>query len=68
MKVYNTKGELLTHIQLDAQDERVGQDVIYIVDVELKDLMQRILEHQKIIAYQLGIITGNILKEGDLDA
>ena len=42
MKVYNTKGELLTHIKLDAQDEKAGQEVIYVVDTELHDLLREL--------------------------
>ncbi|KKL03493.1 hypothetical protein LCGC14_2625610 [marine sediment metagenome] len=53
MKVYNTKGELITNIQLDAQDERAGEDVVFVIDMESKGIQKKILKRLEGIEKEL---------------
>ncbi len=41
MKVYDTQGKLLTDIQLDAEAERQGQEILYVVDTDIHDLLEQ---------------------------
>ena len=41
MKVYDTQGKLLTDIQLDAGAERQGQEILYVVDTDIHDLLEQ---------------------------
>lgn len=47
MKVYNTKGELVTSIQLDSESERAGQEVVFVIDQEARELQEQILDELK---------------------
>ncbi len=63
MKVYNTKGELLTNISLDAEDERAGQNIVFVVDTEVSELLTEVLKQLKIMNTHLALGSDEELNE-----
>lgn len=68
METIDKKGRKLTRADIDAGKVRIGQNVLYVIDAETKDVQKRILSTLKNIEAHLSYITGADLKEGDSDA
>lgn len=65
MRVYNTKGELLTHIKLDSEAERDGQEVVFVIDQESSERQADILSVLKDIKRALSKMSDLDFEEKD---
>lgn len=63
MKVFDELGRVLTKIFLDAAGRRKGQDVIYVIDQEVKEIQEAILNELKTMNRHLSEITDLEIKE-----
>uniref|UniRef100_A0A6M3IS41 Uncharacterized protein n=1 Tax=viral metagenome TaxID=1070528 RepID=A0A6M3IS41_9ZZZZ len=59
----NTEGEKVVDAQLDAQEKRGSQTVVYVIDTETKDTLKQMLIKLGHIETHLSILSKENLKE-----